>query len=467
MRAPTGAEPRAVRWFGEHPDGGRVLTGDHVVEVPLDHHDPGGERIEVYARELRAPDLADVEQPYLVFLQGGPGGRSPRPGADGPSWLEWALRRYRVILLDQRGTGRSTPQDRHTLAGLTPAQQADRLALFRADSIVADAEVLRRHLLGDVPWTALGQSFGGFCTWTYLSQAPEGLAAGLVTGGVPPVGVHADDVYRATRPAFERRLGELDARHPEARVVLADVARHLLAGAEEYLPSGERLTVTRLQEVGHPMGFVNGPETLAVLAEDAWAVQGPPGKGRLSDTFLAGVHEIVSYASGPLYALVHEACYGEPGLATNWSSDRIRAEQGVPAEPVRDADGVERLTVTGENVYRSSVAADPALAPLLEAADLLAERVWDRPLYDPARLAANTVPIAACVYERDVYVEAELSRATAGATGAVSIVADTVHHHDGLRRAGAAVLGRLEEALKASAPDVVPVAHPAPEADQA
>jgi len=42
-----------------------------------------------------------------------------------------------------------------------------------------------------------------------------------------------------------------------------------------------------------------------------------------------------------------------------------------------------------------------------------------------------------------------------------------VHHHDGLRRAGAAVLGRLEEALRAVAPDVVPTAHPAPEADGA
>jgi hypothetical protein len=181
----------------------------------------------------------------------------------------------------------------------------------------------------------------------------------------------------------------------------------------------------------------------------------------------------VSYASGPLYALVHEACYGEPGVATNWSSDRVRAEQGIPAEPVRDADGVERLPLTGENVYRSSVASDPALAPLLEAADLLAERVWDRPLYDPARLAANTVPVVACVYERDVYVDPVLSRATVEVTGAVTVVPDEVHHHDGLRRAAPAVLGRLEEALRAAAPAAVPVAypdpqsHPAPEADRA
>ncbi|MGZ4649770.1 MAG: hypothetical protein ACXV3A_04440 [Kineosporiaceae bacterium] len=73
MRSPTGARRRAVRWFGEPADSSRVLSADHLIEVPLDHDAPGGERIEVFARELRAPDLAETEQPYLLFLQGGPG----------------------------------------------------------------------------------------------------------------------------------------------------------------------------------------------------------------------------------------------------------------------------------------------------------------------------------------------------------------------------------------------------------
>ncbi len=452
MRSPTGARPRLVQAFGEAVLGTRVVTGDHVVDVPLDHRDPGGERIEVYAREVRAADLADTEQPYLLFLQGGPGGRSPRPGGDAPGWLGWALRRYRVLLLDQRGTGRSTPQDRVTLAGLTPREQADRLALFRADAIVADAEVLRRHLLGDLPWTVLGQSFGGFCTWTYLSFAPEGLTAGYVTGGVPPMGVHPDDVYRATRRAVERRTAELDADHPQARAVLGDVARHLLDGADERLPTGERLTVTRLQEVGQVLGSSPGPDLVTQLAEDAWAAP-----GRLSDTFLAAVADQVSYAANPLYALVHEACYGEPGIVTGWSSQRVREELAVPATP----DEAGLLPLTGENVHPSSVAADPALAPLAEAADLLAERTWDRPLYDPARLAANRVPVVACLYTRDMYVDPELSRATAGVTGAVTVVEDDERHHDGLRRSGPEVLGRLEEALSSVAPAAVAPEPPA------
>jgi pimeloyl-ACP methyl ester carboxylesterase len=86
---------------------GTVLT-DHLFAVPLDHGRPDGEQIEVFAREVVAADRADADLPWLLFLQGGPGFGAQRPqGRD--SWLDRALTEYRVLLLDQRGTGRSTP----------------------------------------------------------------------------------------------------------------------------------------------------------------------------------------------------------------------------------------------------------------------------------------------------------------------------------------------------------------------
>ena len=55
-------------------------------------------------------------------------------------------------------------------------KQAEFMACMRADSIVRDCEAIRKTLLGpNTKWTALGQSFGGFCIMTYLSLAPEGL----------------------------------------------------------------------------------------------------------------------------------------------------------------------------------------------------------------------------------------------------------------------------------------------------
>ncbi len=48
----------------------------------------------------------------------------------------------------------------------------------RADSIIRDCEVVRNLLVPSTSfggkWAVLGQSFGGFCATTYLSQAPEG-----------------------------------------------------------------------------------------------------------------------------------------------------------------------------------------------------------------------------------------------------------------------------------------------------
>src|SRR3954471_9131255 len=107
---------------------------DHTVTVPLDHARPGDGTIEVFAREVVAADRAGDDLPWLLFLQGGPGGKSPRPlRAD--SWVAHATRTHRLLLLDQRGTGRSTPLTARTVAGRTDAALAEYLRLFRADSI--------------------------------------------------------------------------------------------------------------------------------------------------------------------------------------------------------------------------------------------------------------------------------------------------------------------------------------------
>src|SRR5687767_12491840 len=113
---------------------GLVLT-DHELSVPLDHTRPDGDTIEVFARVVAAPDGAD--RPLLVFLQGGPGQEAPRPTGRpaGPAWLPRALADYRVLMLDQRGTGRSTPYGE---PGADPDLDAEYLTHFRADSIVRD-----------------------------------------------------------------------------------------------------------------------------------------------------------------------------------------------------------------------------------------------------------------------------------------------------------------------------------------
>jgi hypothetical protein len=89
-----------------------MLVAEHELEVPLDHADPGGEKITVFAREVADPDGA--RRPYLVYFEGGPGYEAPRPTRTpaAPDWLERALKEFRVLLLDQRGTGRRRALER-------------------------------------------------------------------------------------------------------------------------------------------------------------------------------------------------------------------------------------------------------------------------------------------------------------------------------------------------------------------
>jgi pimeloyl-ACP methyl ester carboxylesterase len=161
--------------------GAIFIEREHL--VPLDHAQPHGPTISVFTREVADPDGRD--KPYLLFLQGGPGFEATRPTSPPTGWIARALRDYRVLLLDQRGTGRSSPVGE--IPGADAAAQAEYLTHFRADSIVRDAEWIRQEL-GVDRWSVLGQSFGGFTSMTYLSFAPEGLREVFITGGLAPIG---------------------------------------------------------------------------------------------------------------------------------------------------------------------------------------------------------------------------------------------------------------------------------------
>jgi pimeloyl-ACP methyl ester carboxylesterase len=415
---------------------GTVLT-DHHFSVPLDHRRPEGEQIEVFGREVVATAKAgDDRLPWLVFLQGGPGFPAQRP-VGRSTWLDRALDDYRVLLLDQRGTGRSTPVTARSLQRFgSAAAQAEHLAAFRADSIVLDCELARRQLCGpDRPWTVLGQSFGGFCTVTYLSFAPHGMAEALLTGGLPGLDTHADDVYRHTYATVAARNAAHYDRYPGDVESARAVARHL-ARHDVRLPDASRLTVERFQSIGAMLGGAAGTHELHYLLESPWDLD-----GGLSDGFLSDVADRTGYARAPLYAVLHEACYAQ-GPATRWSAQRVRAE--FPAfDPAAAVDGEGPLLFTGEMVYPWVTELDPALVPLREAAELLAQRDGWPPLYDPARLAANEVPAAAAVYHDDMYVPAPLSLRTAASIRGLRPWVTNEWEHEGLRASGRQVLDRL------------------------
>jgi len=412
-----------------------LVLADHEFTIPLDHTRPNGDPINVFAREVVTADPDNADRPWLVFFQGGPGFGAPRPEGNS-GWLKRALKEYRVLLLDQRGAGRSTPVNHQTLACFSTAQaQADYLKHFRADSIVKDAEWIRRALLGDNGrWSVLGQSYGGFCVTHYLSTAPGGLHEAIITGGLPPLDRSPDDVYRATyRRVIEKNRRYYD-RYPDDTERAWEIVDYL-ATHDVRLSNGDRLSPRRFQQLGIAFGFSNGFEQVHYLIEDAF-VHGVAGR-EPSYTFVRGFENAFSFETNPIYAILHESAYCQQA-ASNWSAERVRSEY-----PEFDLLPDKPVYFTGEMIYPWMFNEYKYLRPMQETAELLATYDdWPR-LCDTAVLQANTVPCAAAIYYDDMYVERTFSEETARNIQGIKIWVTNEYEHNALRADGETVLNRL------------------------
>ena len=112
----------------------------------------------IYIEECGNPEGKPV-----VFLHGGPG------GGIHPSYRQYFdPQRWRVVLFEQRGCGRSTPH----------AELRDNTTW----DLVNDIEALRHHL-GIEQWTVFGGSWGSTLALTY-SQAHPDRCAGLILRGI-------------------------------------------------------------------------------------------------------------------------------------------------------------------------------------------------------------------------------------------------------------------------------------------
>ena len=396
---------------------GLVLT-DHVLSMPLDHaEDKDTEVIDVFAREVAAPDGRD--RPFLVFLQGGPGQEAPRPTGrpSAPAWLQRALQDYRVLMLDQRGTGRSTP---YGAPGTDPAADAERLTHFRADAIVRDAECFREHL-GAERWSLLGQSFGGFCSLHYLSAAADSLDEVFFTGGLPPVGRPVDDVYSTTFETMRMLNHRYHRRFPMDAARLARLLEQCDAG-EVLGRDGEPVTRRLLRSIGNQLGMDGGAEAIHYLLE----------RDPRSPAFAHDLATMVPFnARNPLYAVIHESSYAD-GVTTSWSADRVEPD---------DFRGDSQL-LTGEHMFSWHFEDCAELRPYREVASLLAEYPWPR-LYDAEVLAEVDVPCAAAIYADDPFVDRTFSEQTADLLPGMRRWLTDEYLHNGLRTDGGHVLDRL------------------------
>ncbi len=404
----------------------------HYFQVPLDYADELKGNIELFARELSLVGDGDSQKPWLVYFQGGPGFPSPRQNGHS-GWIKRALQEYRVLLLDQRGTGNSSVISHQTLAHLCPEKQAEYLVHFRADNIVRDAEFIRQQF-GVKQWAILGQSFGGFCSLTYLSLFPDSLSRSYITGGVPSISRHPDDVYRATFKRTMEKNQAFFAQFPKAQQLCQQIADHLLEN-EEFLPNAQRFTVEQFQQIGINFGMSDTFLPTYYALENAFVEVN--GKPQLRYEFLNSMLIEQGFQTNPIYAILHESIYCQ-GFESSWSAHRMRQER----EEFNYQSG-KSFYFTGEMVFPWMFEQYTNLKPLQQAAELLATKKDWSPLYDQEQLSNNKVPVSCAVYADDMFVEMDISRETLAQIPNSKAWITNEYEHNGLRADGEKILDRL------------------------
>ncbi|MER5298368.1 prolyl aminopeptidase [Streptomyces lasiicapitis] len=108
---------------------------------------------------------------------------------------------YRIVLLDQRGSGRSTPH---------ASDPATDMGVNTTKHLLADLELLRRHLRVE-RWLVWGVSWGSVLGLRYAQTYPERVAAlvltGLATGSQAEVDLLTRGLGRVFPEAFEAFRG--------------------------------------------------------------------------------------------------------------------------------------------------------------------------------------------------------------------------------------------------------------------
>jgi pimeloyl-ACP methyl ester carboxylesterase len=212
--------------------------------VPENRARPNGRRIGL--RVVVLPALTKpAREDAVAYLAGGPGDAATQQAVD-QGWQSSALRLHRdLLLVDQRGTGGSSPR------GGDVTQYGTRSAMDDLDAV--------RAALGYRRLDLIGSSYGATAAQVYLRLHPSSVRTLVLLGGtaidVPFFGRYAVDAHRALDqlaslcaadpacrkafPGWERRFGELVRAwnaHPVLGMTgdeLASVVHGMLLGLQQ------------------------------------------------------------------------------------------------------------------------------------------------------------------------------------------------------------------------------------------
>lgn len=195
---------------------GRVAAECGYLNVAENPDQPDGRRLELFVARVRAL-AAEPAADAFTIINGGPGASSVSLYVDLQGAFAGIQRDRDIILVDQRGTGRSAPLECPALEevaqefDLEAIRQATRNCLANLDRdprfyttrvAVDDLEALRQTL-GYPAWNLYGVSYGTRVAQTYLQRHPHGVRTLVLDGVVPPGQALGPDVALNAQKALD------------------------------------------------------------------------------------------------------------------------------------------------------------------------------------------------------------------------------------------------------------------------
>jgi pimeloyl-ACP methyl ester carboxylesterase len=271
-----------------------------TLEVPEDYTNPDGERLELFFARVPALTANPLPDP-LVLINGGPGGSAVDLYLQTRAAFEPIRRQRDILLLDQRGTGRSLagldcelPED-FELVTATPEEIRTTVEdcigefdydprFFTTSLAVTDLDSLRATL-GIEKWNIYGVSYGTRVAQHYLRRYPERVRTMILDGIVPAELTLGPDIAPDAQAALDAILLRC-ADTPGCRERFADI--------------GDRFAELRAR--------FSGQSTEVVINDP---VTGEPKSVVLDESHLQGVVRLMSYndATVALLPLTIDAAY--------------------------------------------------------------------------------------------------------------------------------------------------------------
>jgi pimeloyl-ACP methyl ester carboxylesterase len=252
-----------------------------TLEVPENRTAPGSRRIKLAVTVLPANTLSPRPDP-LFILAGGPG-QAASAVASFPAQLTDIRATRDIVLVDQRGTGLSSPltckafaQERdlataletdvlaqaRTCAAELKAQGVD-AAQYTTDAFIEDLEDVRRAL-GYPAVNLWGGSYGTRVAQEYLRRHPGVIRSVVLDGVAPPRMIISTDIWPTRQKVVDNVIAACGA-SPTCATAYPDLGTALTHIQQSLGPDGLRPEVA-LPRTGKPTALhINWPAIIAAI----------------------------------------------------------------------------------------------------------------------------------------------------------------------------------------------------------